>query len=85
MAADVPLTLKGVIAVGMKADINVINLGELNLLKPEMVADLPTGAKRWMQSATGVLLFKDCKLPLYIYIYINGCYTRVINNCGTSA
>lgn len=59
MAADVPLTLKGVIAVGMKADINVINLGELNLLKPEMVADLPTGAKRWMQSATGVLLFKD--------------------------
>ena len=44
---------RGVVGVGLKADLNIINFEELDLLKPQMVADLPTGAKRWMQAAKG--------------------------------
>jgi N-acyl-D-aspartate/D-glutamate deacylase len=44
---------RGIVAVGMKADLNVIDLATLNLEKPAMVSDLPTGAKRWMQASRG--------------------------------
>ena len=32
---------------------NLIDFDKLRLLKPELVADLPTGAKRWMQRPRG--------------------------------
>jgi N-acyl-D-aspartate/D-glutamate deacylase len=44
---------RGVVAEGMKADLNVIDLEGLRLLPPEMVFDLPAGGRRFMQRASG--------------------------------
>jgi N-acyl-D-amino-acid deacylase len=47
------LTDRGVIAVGMKADLNVIDLDHLTLHAPEIVYDLPAGGRRFVQRAEG--------------------------------
>jgi N-acyl-D-aspartate/D-glutamate deacylase len=44
---------RGVLAAGMKADLNVIDLDRLGLQAPEMVRDLPAGGKRLLQRTTG--------------------------------
>lgn len=44
---------RGVIAVGKKADLNVIDLDALTLHAPKMVHDLPAGGKRLVQDASG--------------------------------
>lgn len=52
-AETVGLSDRGMIAEGMRADLNVIDLDRIGLMKPEAVADLPNGAKRLGQRATG--------------------------------
>jgi N-acyl-D-aspartate/D-glutamate deacylase len=47
------LTDRGTLEVGMRADINVIDLDNLTLRKPRLVADLPAGGKRMLQDANG--------------------------------
>ena len=44
---------RGVIAPGYKADLNLIDLDRLQLRRPEMVHDLPAGARRLVQRAQG--------------------------------
>jgi N-acyl-D-aspartate/D-glutamate deacylase len=44
---------RGVLAPGMRADINVIDLDHLQLHPPEYVTDLPGGAGRLVQRSTG--------------------------------
>ena len=44
---------RGVIAPGMRADLNAIDPARLGLPKPALVRDLPAGGKRLLQSATG--------------------------------
>ncbi|MEX0839913.1 MAG: amidohydrolase family protein [Parvibaculum sp.] len=44
---------RGVVAPGMKADLNVIDLGNLRILPPEMVFDLPADGRRMIQRAEG--------------------------------
>lgn len=44
---------RGRIKVGMKANINVINMDELRLFAPHMVQDLPAGGQRLLQEAHG--------------------------------
>jgi N-acyl-D-aspartate/D-glutamate deacylase len=44
---------RGVIAPGLKADINVIDFGKLRIERPYMVYDLPAGGRRLMQKAHG--------------------------------
>lgn len=44
---------RGVLEVGMKADINVIDHANLKLRLPRLVADLPAGGKRFLQDAEG--------------------------------
>jgi N-acyl-D-aspartate/D-glutamate deacylase len=44
---------RGVIAPGKKGDVNVIDLDGLTLHKPEMIYDLPGGARRLIQKADG--------------------------------
>jgi len=46
---------RGVIAPGMKADINVIDLDALKLKTPHIVHDLPAGGKRFLQDAEGIV------------------------------
>ncbi len=52
-AALYDLLDRGLLAPGMKADVNVIDLGALALGRPEMVYDLPAAGRRLIQKATG--------------------------------
>ncbi len=47
------LTDRGLLAPGMKADINVIDFDNLRALKPEVVYDMPAGGKRLIQRSSG--------------------------------
>lgn len=49
------LTDRGTLAVGKRADLNVIDYTGLQLLMPHMVYDLPSGGKRMQQGSTGYL------------------------------
>ena len=44
---------RGRLKVGMKANINVINMDKLRLFAPHMVQDLPAGGQRLLQEAQG--------------------------------
>jgi len=52
-AAAVGLADRGVLAPGMKADINVIDFDRLRIKRPVMAFDLPAGGKRLLQGASG--------------------------------
>jgi N-acyl-D-amino-acid deacylase len=52
-ALAVGLEDRGLIARGLKADINVIDYDRLHLQRPEVVYDLPAGGRRVIQRATG--------------------------------
>ncbi len=52
-ALHMGLTDRGVIAVGMKADINLVDLQHLALPLPEIVRDLPMGGRRMIQKSRG--------------------------------
>ncbi|MET0183586.1 MAG: amidohydrolase family protein [Caulobacterales bacterium] len=54
-AEAVGLRDRGVLAPGYLADINVIDFDALTLGKPYMLYDLPTGARRLMQDASGYI------------------------------
>jgi N-acyl-D-aspartate/D-glutamate deacylase len=45
---------RGVLAQGMKADINIIDIENLRLHRPHIVHDLPAGGKRFLQRADGI-------------------------------
>jgi N-acyl-D-aspartate/D-glutamate deacylase len=52
-ARAVGLSDRGVLAPGMRADVNVIDFDNLRLRHPEMHFDLPAGGKRLLQRAEG--------------------------------
>jgi N-acyl-D-aspartate/D-glutamate deacylase len=52
-ARAVGLLDRGVIAPGMRADLNVIDFDELRLHPPRLVFDLPAGGKRLLQDVDG--------------------------------
>ena len=47
------MTDRGAIAVGLKGDLNIIDLEHLTLHPPEMIFDLPAGGRRFTQRASG--------------------------------
>ena len=59
------LTDRGRIAVGQRADVNVIDFEKLNITAPYAANDLPAGGRRLLQSATG-----------YVATVVNGIVTR---------
>jgi len=52
-AALVGMNDRGVLAPGMKADLNVIDFDNLTLYSPRIVNDLPAGGKRLIQQTDG--------------------------------
>ena len=44
---------RGLLALGLKADVNVIDLQHLRLFRPRLVQDLPAGGKRLLQDSAG--------------------------------
>ncbi len=63
-ARAVGLRDRGVVAVGMRADLNVIDFARLALPKPDMRFDLPAGGRRLLQRAVG-----------YVATVVAGCVT----------
>jgi len=59
------LSDRGRLATGMRADLNIIDLPNLNLHRPHMIYDLPGGSPRLMQPADG-----------YLATIVNGTTTR---------
>ncbi|CAB4622631.1 unannotated protein [freshwater metagenome] len=59
------LTDRGRVAVGQRADVNVIDFETLNINAPYATNDLPAGGRRLLQSATG-----------YVATIVNGTITR---------
>jgi N-acyl-D-amino-acid deacylase len=47
---------RGILAPGMKADVNIIDYDKINSSRPNVVADLPAGGKRLLQMASGYRL-----------------------------
>jgi N-acyl-D-aspartate/D-glutamate deacylase len=52
-AAAIGLNDRGLLQVGMKADINILDYDNLRLRRPEIVYDLPAGGKRLVQRTDG--------------------------------
>ena len=49
-------TDRGRLAVGLRADVNVIDFAQLSVGSPKLIQDLPADAKRFMQDSTGYTL-----------------------------
>jgi N-acyl-D-aspartate/D-glutamate deacylase len=62
---------RGMIAEGLKADINVIDFANLKLQTPHLVHDLPAGGKRFLQKADGI----DVTIKSGVVTYENGTAT----------
>ena len=54
-AAYLGLADRGRIALGLRADFNLIDPATLALPKPQLLRDLPAGGKRFLQTARGYL------------------------------
>lgn len=67
------LSDRGLIAQGLRADLNLIDLARLSLPRPEMVHDLPAGGKRFLQGVQG-----------YRHTFVAGIETRC-NDAPTGA
>ena len=52
-AAYIGLNDRGLVRVGYKADLNIIDMETLRIHRPAMVQDLPAGGQRLLQDATG--------------------------------
>jgi N-acyl-D-aspartate/D-glutamate deacylase len=63
-AAAYGLRDRGVLAPGLRADLNVIDFSRLKLRRPEVVYDLPAGGRRIIQRARG-----------YCHTFVAGCET----------
>jgi N-acyl-D-amino-acid deacylase len=56
---------RGSLAVGQRADVNVIDLDNLTVRRPQVHADLPAGGQRYLQPVSG-----------YVATVVNGVQTR---------
>jgi N-acyl-D-amino-acid deacylase len=56
---------RGLLAKGMKADINIIDFDALKLHSPHIVHDLPAGGKRFLQNVDGIAATLVCGELIY--------------------
>lgn len=64
-ANAVGLRDRGTIAVGMKADLNIIDFSALSIEAPHIVFDLPAGGKRLLQRSCGYAATIVSGVPVY--------------------
>jgi N-acyl-D-amino-acid deacylase len=76
-AMAVGLDDRGLIAPGLKADINIINYDGLRLKAPRIVQDLPAGGRRLTQRADGY----DVTIVSGVVTYRAGVHTGALPGC----
>lgn len=84
-AEAIGLLDRGLIAKGLKADINIIDMDRLKLRPPHMVSDLPAGGRRLVQEADGYI----ATIKNGIVTYRDGVHTgalpgRLLRNPATT-
>ena len=57
---------RGIIAIGMKADLNVIDFSALEVETPYIAFDLPAGGKRLLQRSRGYVATIVSGVPIYL-------------------
>jgi N-acyl-D-aspartate/D-glutamate deacylase len=67
-AAEMGLADRGLLKVGLKADINVLDYDNLRLRRPEVVYDLPAGGRRLVQRTDGF----DATIVSGVVVYRGG-------------
>ena len=65
-ATAIGLNDRGLLRVGMKADINVIDYDRLRICAPEVVYDLPGGGRRLIQRTEGYVATLVSGIPVYL-------------------
>jgi len=73
-AEAIGLNDRGLLAVGKKADINVIDFDRLGIQPPEVLYDLPAGGRRMVQRTTGY----DATIVSGEVVYRNGTATGAL-------
>jgi N-acyl-D-aspartate/D-glutamate deacylase len=63
-ARFIGLADRGTLEVGMRADLNVVDLARLSLLRPAIHHDLPAGGRRFVQRAEGYLATLVAGVPI---------------------
>jgi N-acyl-D-aspartate/D-glutamate deacylase len=59
------LTDRGLLAPGLRADVNVIDFNGLQMQKPEIVHDMPANGRRFVQRVTGYEATIVAGQPIY--------------------
>ena len=73
-AEAIGLLDRGLLAVGKKADINVIDYDNLRICPPEVLYDLPAGGRRMVQRTKGY----DATIVAGQVVYRNGAETGAL-------
>ena len=63
-ARFIGLTDRGTLEVGMRADVNIVDMSRLALLRPVMQRDLPAGGRRLVQRADGYIATLVAGVPI---------------------
>ncbi len=73
-AEAIGLLDRGLLAVGKKADVNIIDYDKLKICPPEVLYDLPAGGKRMVQRTEGF----DATIVAGQVVYRNGVETGAL-------
>ncbi len=76
---------RGVVAPGMRADLNVIDFDELGFTNATMAYDLPTGARRLVQRGTGYVATIVAGVPIVEYDTFTGALPGKVLRGGAAA
>jgi N-acyl-D-aspartate/D-glutamate deacylase len=84
-ARFIGLTDRGTIEVGMRADLNIVDLARLALLRPVMQRDLPAGGRRLVQRAEGYLATLVAGVPIAEHGELTGARPGTLVRMGRAA
>ncbi len=84
-ARFIGLSDRGTLEVGMRADLNVIDLSQLALKRPVMQRDLPAGGRRLVQRAVGFLATLVAGVPIAEHGELTGARPGTLVRMGGAA
>ncbi len=83
-ARFIGLTDRGTLEVGMRADVNIVDMSRLALLRPVMQRDLPAGGRRFVQRADGYIATLVAGIPIAEHGELTGARPGRLVRMGTT-